>query len=204
MKTLIAVPAMEQIHTWTAQCLANLRHVGECKTSFIVRMQVDAARNTLAKQALEEGCERILWIDSDMTFEPDLMERLGADIDAGWDVVSGLYFKRKFPAEPVIYRGIEVGGKDGATRADTYWDYPQDSVFEIAGCGFGGVLMRTDVLLDLEEPPFQPFLHLSEDLSFCVRMLEHKRKIACDSRVKLGHMGTIVFSEKLYKHPQGG
>ena len=204
MKTLIAVPAMEQMHTWTAQCLANLRHVGECKTSFIVRMQVDAARNTLAKQALEEGCERILWIDSDMTFEPDLMERLGADIDAGWDVVSGLYFKRTFPAEPVIYKGICCSSEEGETRADTYWDYPQDSVFKIAGCGFGGVLMRTDVLLDLEEPPFQPFLHLSEALSFCVRMLENKRKIACDSRVKLGHMGTIVFSEKLYKHPQGG
>ena len=28
-------------------------------------------------------------------------------------------------------------------------------------------------------------------------------RIACDSRIKLGHMGTIVFQEKLYKHPKG-
>ena len=197
MKTLIAIPAMEQMHSWTAQCLMDLRQVGECKTEFIIRMQVDMARNVLAKKACEGGFDRILWIDSDMTFEPDLMERLGADIDAGWDVVSGLYFKRTFPVEPVIYKEIDTEKPE----AKTYWDYPKDSLFEIAGCGFGGVLMKTEVLNDLSEPPFLPFLHLSEDLSFCVRMGEKGRKIACDSTVKLGHMGTIVYGEKLYKHP---
>ena len=198
MKTMIAIPAMEQMFSWTAQCLANLRHVGECKTEYIVRMQVDMARNVLAQKAIEGGYDRILWIDSDMTFEPDMMERLSDDLDAGWDMVTGLYFKRTFPLEPVIYERVEEA------KADTYWEYPQDQLFPVAGCGFGGVLMKTDILRDLKDPPFLPFLHLSEDLSFCVRMAAHDRRMACDSRVKLGHMGTIVFSEKLYKHPKGG
>lgn len=198
MKTMIAIPAMEQMYSWTAQCLANLRHVGECKTEYIIRMQVDMARNVLAQKAVEGGYDRILWIDSDMTFEPDMMERLSDDLDAGWDMVTGLYFKRTFPLEPVIYSHIEEA------KADTYWEYPQDQLFPVAGCGFGGVLMKTDILRDLKDPPFLPFLHLSEDLSFCVRMAAHDRRMACDSRVKLGHMGTIVFSEKLYKHPKGG
>lgn len=199
MRTLIAIPAMEQMYSWTVQCLQNLRQEGECKTEFVIRMQVDMARNELARRAVEGGYDRMLWIDSDMTFEPDLMERLSADIDAGYDVVSGLYFKRTFPAEPVIYERIDYDKPE----AVTYWNYPQDAIFPIAGCGFGGVMLRTEVLRDLDEPPFQPFIHLSEDLSFCVRMAERKRKIACDSRVKLGHMGTIVFSEKLYKRPEG-
>ena len=198
MKTMIAIPAMEQMYSWTAQCLANLRHVGECKTEYIIRMQVDMARNVLAQKAIEGGYDRILWIDSDMTFEPDMMERLSDDLEAGWDMVTGLYFKRTFPLEPVIYERVEEA------KADTYWEYPQDQVFPVAGCGFGGVLMKTDILRDLKDPPFLPFLHLSEDLSFCVRMAAHDRRMACDSRVKLGHMGTIVFSEKLYKHPKGG
>ena len=160
-------------------------------------MQVDMARNVLAQKAVEGGYDRILWIDSDMTFEPDMMERLAADLDDGWDMVTGLYFKRTFPLEPVIYERVEEA------KADTYWEYPQDQVFPVAGCGFGGVLMKTDILRDLKDPPFLPFLHLSEDLSFCVRMAAHDRRMACDSRVKLGHMGTIVFSEKLYKHPKG-
>ena len=107
MKTMIAIPAMEQMYSWTAQCLANLRHVGECKTEYIVRMQVDMARNVLAQRAIEGGYDRILWIDSDMTFEPDMMERLSDDLEAGWDMVTGLYFKRTFPLEPVIYSHIE-------------------------------------------------------------------------------------------------
>ena len=197
MKTMIAIPTMEQMYSWTAQCLANLRQVGECKTEYIIRMQVDMARNVLAQKAVEGGYDRILWIDSDMTFEPDMMERLSDDLEAGWDMVTGLYFKRTFPLEPVIYSHIEEA------KADTYWEYPQDQLFPIAGCGFGGVLMKTDILRDLKDPPFLPFLHLSEDLSFCVRMAAHDRRMACDSRVKLGHMGTIVFSEKLYKHPKG-
>lgn len=199
MKTMIAIPAMEQMHSWTTQCLENMARVGDCKTEFIVRMEVDRARNTLAKKAMEEGFDRILWIDSDMTFNPDLMERLNARLDEGWDVVTGIYFKRTFPLEPVIYKHIDTE----TPKAETYWDYPQDQLFEVAGCGFGGVMMKAEVLYDLEEPPFLPFLHLSEDLSFCVRMGEKGRKIACDSSVKLGHMGTIVFNEKLYKHPKG-
>lgn len=197
MKTLIAIPAMEQMHSWTAQCLQNLRLVGECRTDFIIRMQVDMARNTLAKRALEEGFDRVLWVDSDMTFQPDMMERLSEGLDAGWDVVTGIYFKRTFPLEPVIYRQLDI--EDG--QALTYWDYPQDQIFRVAGCGFGGVMMKTEIMADLDEPPFTPFLHFSEDLSFCVRMAEKGRMIACDSRVKLGHMGTIVFNEKMYKRP---
>ena len=197
MKTLIAIPAMEQMHTWTVQCLERLRRVGECDTEFIVRMQVDMARNVLAQKAIEGGYDRIMWIDSDMTFEPDMMARLSADLDDGWEIVTGLYFKRGFPVEPVIYKGIDTEKPE----AVTYWDYPQDDIFPVAGCGFGGVLMNTEALRDLSEPPFLPFLHLSEDLSFCVRMKEKGIRIGCDSRVKMGHMGTIVFSEKLYKHP---
>ena len=200
MKTLIAIPAMEQMFTWTVQSLSNLRHVGECKTETIVRVPVDMARNKLAKLACDQGYERILWIDSDMKFDPDLMERLSADLEEGYDVVSGLYFMRKFPPEPVIYKALDTEN----FRAEPYLDYPQDALFPIAGCGFGGVLMRTEVLVDLEEPPFTPFMHFSEDLSFCLRMAEKGRKIACDSRVKMGHMGTIIFSEKMYKHPNGG
>lgn len=196
MKTLIAIPAMEQMHSWTVQCLETLRRVGECDTEFIIRMQIDMARNVLAQKACEGGYDRVLWLDSDMTFEPDLMERLSDDLEQ-YDIATGLYFKRTFPLEPVIYSSLAEG------KAVTFWDYPQDSLFEVAGCGFGGVLMRTEVLRGLSEPPFLPFLHLGEDLSFCARMAEKGRKIACDSRIKMGHMGTIVFSEKLYKHPKG-
>lgn len=199
MKTLIAIPAMEQIFTITAQCLANLQTVGEVYTKFAVRMPVDVARNQLAKFALENGFDRILWLDSDMTFEGDLMERLSADIDEGWDVVCGLAFKRRFPVEPVISRKLSAD----PPGQETYFDYPRDALFPVAGCGFGGVMMRTEALRSLTEAPFTLMPGLGEDYSFCVRMNEHGRKIGCDSRVKMGHVGLSVFSEKIYQHPNG-
>ena len=197
MKTLIAIPAMEQIFTETAKCLANMRTVGEVYTQFAVRMPVDIARNQLAKFACENGFDRILWIDSDMTFGPNLMEMLTADLDAGYDVVCGLYFKRRFPIEPVILKKLEAN----PVQTETYLDYPKDALFPIAGCGFGGVMMRTEALYDLDEAPFILMPGLSEDFSFCVRMRERGRKMGCDSRVKMGHIGLSVFSEKLYQHP---
>ena len=200
MKTLIAIPAMDQIYTVTAQCLMNLRPVGEYGTQFAVRMPVDIARNSLAKYACEEGFDRILWIDSDMTFDADMMERLSADMDEGWDMVCGLYFKRKFPLEPVIYTKMLA---DPPT-AEMFYDYPKDALFEVAGCGFGGVLMKTEAIAEMDEPPFDMIPGLSEDFSCCVRMARLGKKMACDSRVKFGHIGLSIYNEKLYKHPDGG
>ena len=196
MKTLIAIPAMDRMYTITVQCLANIRPVGDYGTKFMIGMQVDMARNLLAKFAIEHGFDRILWIDSDMTFDPDIMERLSADLDAGYDVVCGIFFKRKFPVEPAIYKRMSP------EKIETYADYPKDALFPVEGCGFGGVMMKTEVLLDLEDAPFTPRNGLGEDFSFCVRMAEHGRRIGCDSRVKMGHIGISVYSEELYRHPE--
>ena len=97
MRTMIAIPAMEQMYSWTVKCLCDLRTVGEVKTEFVIRAPVDEARNMLAQRAIEGGYDRVLWIDSDMTFEPDLMERLGALLDDGWDAATG---RERTPAIP--------------------------------------------------------------------------------------------------------
>ena len=193
MRTLIAIPAMDQMHSWTAQCLMNLRQTGECRTDFVIRAPVDKARNTLALRAVREGFDRVLWIDSDMVFGPDLMERLSADMDEGWDIVTGLYFLRAMPTAPVIYKSVTAE----PPAAEAYADYPADALFPVAGCGFGGVLVRTEVFAEMTEPPFRQFPHMSEDLSFCVRA--KGRKMACDSRVKLGHLGCMVYGEEMYR-----
>lgn len=197
MKTLIAIPAMYQMYTATAQCVANIRLVGDCETRFVIGHPVDRARNALASYALRYNFDRILWIDSDMIFEPDIMQRLSKDLDDGWDIVSGLYFKRTYPTEPVIYKEITT-----ELSAEPYRDYPKEKVFRIAGCGFGGVMMQTKIIADIDEPPFNEFNGMSEDLSFCYRMKD--KRIACDSRVKIGHIGISVYGEQIYEHPNGG
>lgn len=198
-KTLIAIPAMDMCPVPFAYSLATLRRDCPSRISVISGAAVHEARNALAREAVESGCDRVLWLDSDMSFDDDLMIRLGADLDAGWDMVCGIYFKRRLPVTPVIYRSIETT----TGKCEVYADYPRDSLFEIAGCGFGAVMMTTELLTradaEFKTGPFTPLLKLSEDLSFCARAKCAGAKIGCDSRVKVGHVGQMVFGENMYR-----
>ena len=197
-KVLIAVPALDVMPVQTAYSMLSLKRDCPSRFSFIVRASCADARNLLAREAIESGADRVLWIDSDMVFDDDIMIRLGEDLDAGWDMVCGLYFKRELPVTPVIYRSIEAT----TGKCEVYADYPRDSLFEIAGCGFGAVMMTTELLTradSFKTGPFTPLLHLSEDLSFCLRAGNAGARIGCDSRVKVGHVGQMVFGENMYR-----
>lgn len=194
-KTLIAVPAMDLCPVPFAYSLATLRRDCPSRISVISGAAVHEARNVLAREAVEEGCARVLWLDSDMVFDDDLLIRLGEDLDAGWDMVCGIYFKRRLPVTPVIYRSIEAT----TGKCEVYADYPRDSLFEIAGCGFGAVMMTTELLRRTGERPFTPLLKLSEDLSFCARAKCASARIGCDSRVKVGHAGQMIYGENMYR-----
>ena len=196
MEALIAVPAMEMMHSLTAHSMLTLRLPIPSTFSFVIRASVDKARNMLAWEALDRGVERILWLDSDMIFPPDTMERLNADLDDGWDIVTGLYFTRKPPIRPLISKSLDI-----RKEAVSYLDYPKDTVFPVAACGFGCVMMKTDVLRQIQEPPFDLFPGVGEDYSFCHRANQVGAKMACDSRVKSGHIGMMVFGEQAYRHP---
>lgn len=200
-KVLIAVPALDTMPTQTAYSMLNLKRDCLSRFSFIVRASCHDARNMLAREAIESGADRVLWLDSDMVFGDDLMLRLGEDLDAGWDMVCGLYFKRELPVTPVVYKRVEM-----ANGVEPYRDYPKDSLFPVAGCGFGAVMMTTDLLTRADTHktgPFTPLPHLSEDLSFCKRAAAVGARMACDSRIKVGHVGVIAYGEQMYKHPGG-
>jgi hypothetical protein len=200
-KVLIAVPALDTMPTQTAYSMLSLKRDCPSRFSFIVRASCHDARNLLAREAIESGADRVLWIDSDMVFQDDLMLRLGEDLDVGWDMVCGLYFKRELPVTPVIYRRVEM-----VNGVEPYLDYPRDSVFPVAGCGFGAVMMNTELLTradSFKTGPFTPLPLLSEDLSFCKRATDAGARIACDSRIKVGHVGVIAYSEAMYRHPGG-
>lgn len=194
-KTLIAIPAMDLCPVPFAYSLATLRRDCPSRISIISGAAIHEARNKLAEEAVESGCDRVLWLDSDMSFDDDLMIRLGEDLDQGWDMVCGIYFKRRLPVTPVIYKAIDAEGG----RTEVFADYPRDSLFEIAGCGFGAVMMKAELLRRMIDNPFTPYGNLSEDLSFCLRAGNIGARIGCDSRVKVGHVGQMTYGETLYR-----
>ncbi len=204
MKTMIAIPCMDMLHTDFARDLLSLRTEGQVQYAFSQASLVYEGRNTLAGMAIDGGFDRVLWLDSDMQFKPDLFERLNADLDEGRGCVTGLYFTRKRPIKPVVYKavGLDRRGEEPIPKAESYHDWPEDTIFPVAACGFGAVMMTTELLRKVRDAyklPFSPVLGFGEDLSFCMRCTELGETIWCDSRIQLGHVGLAVYNEKLYR-----
>lgn len=197
MRTLIAVPCMDYVHIRFAMSLATMLRIGETKLSAMSNASVYQARNALAAEAIDDGCDWILWLDSDMVFGADLMQRLVSDVDGGEhrDFVSALYFKRLLPTAPVIYDRVEYG------KAHTIEEIP-DGLFQIRGAGFGACMTSVTMMENMFNrygPPFNPMDGLGEDMSFCTRAEEAGYTMYCDSSIQVGHVGSFVFTRSVYE-----
>ena len=205
MKIMIAVPCMDMMPVLSAESMINLHKPQDTDVRFHPNSLVYDSRNLLSLQAIQDGYDYVLWMDSDIVCKPDALMTLLDDMNT-YDtrMISGLYVMRSFPPDPVIYDVIDVPARDAngnmTKRIRKYKDYPDDLTFDIAGCGFGFVLTRVDLLKAVWDefgPAFTPYVWASEDISFCHRVNLLGDQIMCDSRVKLGHVGTMIYSDKL-------
>jgi len=199
MKTLIGIPCMDIMPAEFIECLQHLRMVGEVEIRYLRGSLIYDARNQLMDYALKKGgFDYMLWLDSDMTFEPDLMERMIASIGDKM-MLTGLCFGRRPPFKPCIFSNLDVkhDGVGWEAIADNYYDYPRNSLFEVQACGFACVMQRMDMLeaMSVYGVPFFPVAGLGEDLSFCYRAKQLDLKIWCDSSIKLGHLMKISMDE---------
>jgi GT2 family glycosyltransferase len=201
MKTMIAIPCMDTVQTEFVRSLVSMRYVGEVQFIFTECSLIYHARTSLCKMALEAGADYVLWLDSDVVFQPDLMERLMEDIQ-GRDMVTAVYHGRRPPFRPVIWKTITTGLLPENMVVEQYDDYPTDGLFEIAACGFGAVLMKTGVIRDVAQTfhqTFSPLPGLGEDLSFCVRAKNCGFRIWCDPSLQIGHKGSMIINQDTFR-----
>lgn len=196
-RVMIATPCLNTLHIkYVASLISLLFHKidgVEYRLQFVADSMTYTARINLAQMAVDIHADYILWIDSDMVFPADTLEKL---LKHDVEMVTGLYFMRRGNHDPVIYSKISHDGGNVVCK-----DYPKNELFTIAGCGFGMVLMKMSVIQEMIEKhagfTFQPFPKLGEDLSFCLR---YGKEIWCDPTIKLGHIGEYEFTEEDWKH----
>ena len=210
MKYLIAIPCMDQVYTPFLRAMMQLeRAKGSVQYAISQSSLIYTARNKLLEQAVAGDYDRVLWFDSDMDFPADTMLRLAADMDEGKEFVSGLYFQRRAPVEPVIYSGVGYyhdtmsdGSEQVTPVAITMHDYPRDSVFEIEGAGFGCVMHSVDLakrIMAKHGAPFSPAeLRTWAYHTYRKRAKDVGAMLWCDSRIKLGHIGCGTITEETY------
>ena len=204
-KVLIAIPCMDMIDTGFVQSLMGLELDAEVRIKFLPGSLVYDSRNQLTEIARASECEYIFFIDSDMTFKGDVLKKLLEDAEnEDLDIVTGLCFTRKPPIRTAIFKKCEYSvDKDGQLFPDAinYMDYPRDSLFPVAACGMACCLIKMSCVDDVLKHyglPFAPAQGWGEDLSFCIRARELGKKIYCDSRIKIGHIGKTVITEDVF------
>ena len=205
MKTLIAIPSMDSVPTLFAQSLATLRRVGECSVAFEIGSLVYNSRNDLAKKAIEMESDYVLWLDSDMVFNPNTLELMFKTMtEKNLDILTGLYFRRVHPYSPVLFDQLEIDS-DNACHWTNFESIP-DELFEVGGCGFGCVLMKTEVFFSVMAKfgnMFSPLGNVGEDLSFCWRARQCGYKVYCDPSIALGHIGHTQVTREFYEVYKG-
>lgn len=206
MKVFIAIPSMDTVPALFCQSLALLQRAGDTVVGFEVGSLVYIARNNLARQAIKAEADYVLWLDSDMVFSPDLLQRmLKVCQENNIDFLTGLAFRRKPPYTPCLFDKLEKIDKGASYTALV--SVP-DGRFKVGGCGFAGVLMTTDVLLSVmakfDGQMFEPMKGFGEDVAFCWRARQCGYDIWCDSDIELGHVGNCIVTRKYYEAYQEG
>lgn len=200
MKIMLAVPCMDQVPVPFCQSLAMLQKVGECTLAMKAGSLIYTSRNDLATNAVQSDMDYVFWMDSDMSFPPDTLVRMMETLQKhDLDILTGLYFRRVPPYSPVLFDQLEM--RRNICCWSEFKSIP-DELFEVGGCGFGCVLMKTEVFLSVQSKHgnmFAPIGNNGEDIAFCIRARDCGYKIWCDPSIICGHVGYSVVDDKFYK-----
>jgi len=157
----------------------------------VPRMITHEARNALAKQAIDCGYTHLAMIDSDHTFDKDVIHRL---LLYQKGIIGVRAYRRISPHYPCIFVN-DTNLPD--TEAMVYADAANRGVMVADAIGFGIVLISVEVLKKLTYPYFY-FNKTGEDFNFCRDARKAGFKIFVDTDIEIGHVTTKIVRQKDY------
>lgn len=129
-------------------------------------------RDVVVRQALENDCSHLLFVDTDVMFHHDAIARL---IKRNVDIVGARYNKRILPVTPTV---------------------PQEmtDMAEVPFVPSGFLMVNCDVFKKIGKPWFSFDARSdSDDLYFCNKAIDAGYKVYCDPTIQIGHLGTAIF-----------
>lgn len=184
VKLLVAVPCYD---TAEAEFLRSytklLLHLVEEGYNFEVKFEIGTliylARENMVHYAVRNGFTHVLWVDCDMVFEPDVVDKLFA-LDKPF--VAAAFRSRH-------NRYVCCFSQDIVTCS--LMDELPDEPFWADACGFALVLMETKVLIAVRHrygACFEADVSLGEDFLFCKKALGCGYKVYVDPKIQAGHI----------------
>jgi len=185
-------------------------------------MIVSKARNVITELSLTLNPDVIWFVDNDVLVPPEAAKIVDNALKLG--VVSGVYFNRRLPFTPQVFRLAKEPEHEGM-----YWpliDYPADGLEKVDAVGAGCLAIRIDVFTQLKDywthrfeeaalalvgdgfrdpivravkllsPWFEFFDRKGEDMWFCEMCRGAGIDIWVDWSVKCLHMSEVQVSEQ--------
>ena len=166
----VATPARDMVHTMFTYDLVNMVAYHTLNTNDAVSLKISQGtlianqRAELCLDAMREKCTHVLFIDSDMRFPQDMIERL---LQHDLDIVATNCARRRMPTGPTaqIY-------KENGERELVYTMPESTGLQEVGSVGMGVMLIKANVFAALSEPWFEtPWRHdkrgyIGEDVFF--------------------------------------
>ena len=201
MKVAICVPCRDTVMTGFAFDLAKLcayEGVTRCaKGGSLMIYQVPGTlifnqRERLAEEAIKDGADAILWVDSDMRFPKDALEIL---LSRDLPIVGVNATTRRFPVKPTAL-DIDPETND-LVKVDSKG---KTGLEQVMGVGFGMVLIKKEVFEAAQKPWFwfeqtDKGGTIGEDIYFCAKAFDagFQTVIDHDLSMHIRHIGTYEY-----------
>jgi glycosyltransferase involved in cell wall biosynthesis len=202
----------------------DLRHHKRISRGGIIAIRTNAgqlttARNRAVQYLLDSDAPWLMWVDTDMGFPPDIIERLLAAADpVERPIMGALCFSQRelAPDElggyhtlptPTIFDWVPAGDGEGEFGGfQVRFDYPPNEVVRCTGTGTAAILIHRSVFERIEAKYGREWYHripaadgaMGEDLSFCMRATALDIPIHVHTGVRTTHAKRVWISETDY------
>ena len=193
-KVLVALTGQRLIFSRTAFSLINAAiNAKTFEFDFYMEMgcEIASARNRMAQVARDRGATHILFVDYDMYFGPETIDKL---LKQDKDII-GAHYNFRSGNEERKSTAIPLGKEVAAQEADL----PKEP-FKCEALGTGFLLIRVSVFDKFKAPWFmfgytpEGTLHYGEDTFFCQRAIkEGGLDVWCDPTLSVKHIGEQLF-----------
>lgn len=170
---------------------------------------VSKGRNEIVEDFLKSPADWLLMLDSDMVFDPSLIEDLLAEASvAEFPIVGGLCFGiADGLLFPTLY-GMTL--QDGKPRTVRYNDVPENALFQVAATGAACLLAHRSVYEAVGAREFNaafPWYQetelsgepCGEDFTFCIRAGQCGFPVHVATGVHVGHHKSQVLTFEMFK-----
>jgi hypothetical protein len=186
-KIAIGIPTNRHVRPLTVFSLLELVAQSPGFTfNFIVETEgitVEDNRNQVVEKAIANKDDYLLFIDDDMIFPPDTLERLLAH---GEKLVGTMSYSRHERMPTVKLKGIQKA-------------LIPKKFFECSSVGTGVLLIDMSLFEEISAPWFimaryaNGKVKLGEDVNFCEKAKAAGEKVWCDPSITIGHLGDKIY-----------